>query len=633
MKSKLFLICLFVYLFFLGTNAWANIFASLVEVKYNGQFPATISYHLNEWASSVEIAIRQNNVVVKTLRFNKEENGCYQGPNSVVWDGTLDDGTTAANGIFTIEILAKDDVGHHTWELISLEQAPDDWFWSCAGVAANRRQTSPYFGMIYVCERSGGTSSNLEAIYTERGLYLFTSFAFYYGFRQSSSYASGNSVISWIPFGGNSPVGVYVGPDDRVYLSVLGTTGKEGGVVCGDGLYSAASVHEILPVHDLSNHGAVSRAAVIGTGMARTLYACEQIGESTDFDPQTISQSTKSVLRKYRLGESTAPFTGQPEPVLDNVLVRPFDVDFDSKGYLYVMQNETSERALANHTWGLSKWDLAVEPPKEVWHVPVVTLPPSDFKPVGLLPRPVGFSQITSPSAPAANFVGMDIDESHQRVYVARRGANSREAGGPIYQVLQFSTETGAFTDGFDTSVNVYIENGDTVVQDLKTATDRGYNQRDVAVDAAGNVISVNSNTEVLRVYSPPDGPNSFLTFSPWAIKVGGGDPVIPTPLTINPSGVASKNPSAVSDYYLLQNYPNPFNAKTIISYQLAVESYVELAVLSLKGEKIETLVSGRRPMGKNRIEWQADKVASGVYFYCLTVNGYQQIKKLIVLK
>lgn len=579
------------------------------------------------------ITIKQKDLVVKTLRFNQEENGCYQGPNSVVWDGTLDDGSTATNGIFTIEILAIDDVGHHTWELISLEKAPDDWFWSCAGVAANRRQTSPYFGMIYVCERSGGTSSNLEAIYTERGLYLFTSFAFYYGFRQSSSYASGNSVISWIPFGSNSPVGVYIGPDDRVYLSVLGTTGKEGGVVCGDGLYSAASVHEILPVHNLSNHGAVSRSAVIGTGNARTLYACEQIGESTDFDPQTLSQSTKSVLRRYRLGESTAPFTGQPEPVLDNVLVRPFDVDFDSKGYLYVVQNETSERALANQTWGLSKWDLAIDPPQEVWHVPVVTLPPSDFKSVGLLPRPSGFSQITSPSAPAANFVGMDIDESHQRVYVARRGANSREAGGPIYQILSFSTETGAFKDGFDTSVNVYIENGDTLVQDLKTATDRGYNQRDVAVDAAGNVISVNSNTEALRIYSPPDGPNSFLTFSPWAIQVGGGDPVISTPLNINPSGVAREYASVVSDYCLLQNYPNPFNANTIISYQLSVESYVELAVLNLKGEKLITLVSERRPAGKNSMEWQADTVASGVYFYCLTVDGFKQIKKLIVLK
>jgi len=634
MKSKISLICLFEFLLMLSTSALANIFASLVEVKFDGHFPAAISYNLNEWATFVEIAIKQNDVVVKTIRIAKDENGSFQGPNTINWDGTLDNRTMAGNGIYTIEILAKDDIGHHTWELISLEKAPDNWFWSCAGVAANRRQTSPYFGMIYVCERSGGTSSNLEAIYTERGLYLFTSFAFYYGFRQSASYASGNSVISWIPFGGNSPVGVYVGPDDRIYLSVLGATGKEGGVVCGDGLYSAASVQEILPVHSLTNHGAVSRSAVVGVGTARTLYACEQIGESVDFDPQTLSPNTKSVLRRYRLGELNGPYAGQPEPVLENVLARPFDVDFDSKGYLYVVQNETSEKALANHTYGLSKWDLSVDPPQEVWHVPVTTLPPSDFKPVGLLPRAVGFSQLTSPGAPAANFVGIDIDEPRKRVYVARRGANSREAGGPIYQILQFSTDTGAFSDGFDTSVNVYIENGDTLVQDLGTATDRGYNQRDVAVDAAGNVISVNSNTEALRIYSPPDGPNSFLTFSPWAIQVGGGDPVIPTPMAINSSVAAGKNLSLISDYRLMQNYPNPFNSKTIISYQLAVESHVELAVFNTRGEKMITLVSERRPAGKSRIEWNADQAASGVYFCLLTAAGHEQkMIKLILLK
>lgn len=625
---------MFVFCFFPGTDVWANIFASLVEVKYDGHFPAAISYILNEWASSVVIEIKQNETVVKTIRIPKDENGSFKGPNTIEWDGTLDNGAVATNGIYTIEILAKDDIGHHTWELISLEQAPDDWFWSCAGVATNRRQTSPYFGMVYVCERSGGTSNNLDAIYTERGVYLFTSFAFYYGFRQSSSYASGNSVISWIPFGGNSPVGVCVGPDDRIYLSVLGTTGHEGGVICGDALYSAASVHEVLPVHNLSNHGAVSRSAVVGTGSARTLYACEQIGESTDFDPQTLSQSTKSVLRRYPLGESTGPFTGQPEPKLDNVLVRPFDVDFDSKGFMYVVQNETSERARANQTWGLSKWNISVQPPQEVWHVPVDSLPPKNFKPVKLLPRLIGFSEkINSPRAAAANFVGMDIDEAHQRVYVARRGANSREAGGPIFQILQFSLETGIFSDGFDTSVNVYIENGDTLVQDLGTAKDRGYNQRDVAVDAAGNVISVNSNTEALRVYSPPDGPNSFLTSSPWAIQVGSGDPVIPTPITGGTVVAKTAEPSVRDGYELQQNFPNPFNSKTVITYHLPVESQVELTIFSIKGEKIATLVSERQQAGKKRVEWTAEKQASGVYFYRLVMNGYQATKKLILVR
>jgi len=56
-----------------------------------------------------------------------------------------------------------------------------------------------------------------------------------------------------------------------------------------------------------------------------------------------------------------------------------------------------------------------------------------------------------------------------------------------------------------------------------------GHNIRDIMVDAAGNVVSVNSASEALRVHSPPDGPNNFNTLSPWAIDVDNGT-VIPRP-------------------------------------------------------------------------------------------------------
>jgi hypothetical protein len=632
--KKLIAIYLFVFLALIGTTVLANIFASHVEVEFDGNFPATISYTLNEWATSVVITIKQNDVVVKTISIVQDENGSFKGPNSILWSGDFDNGESASNGIYIIEILAKDDIGHGTWELISFDQGPDNWFWSSVGVAANRRQTSPNFGMVYVCERSGGTATNLDAIYTERGLYLFNSFAFYWGYQQSTSYAEGNSVVSWIPFGGNVPLGVYVGPDDRIYLSVLGTSGIKGGVVSGDGLYSATSVEEILTLENLSNHGPVSRSAVVGTGAARTLYTCEQLGESTDFDPQTLSADTKSVLRRYRIGDSTGPYSGLPEQLLGDILERPFDLDFDSKGYLYVVQNETNEKAIANDTWGLSKWDMTVDPPQEVWHVPTDSLPPSDFEPVALLPRLIGFTdEIDSPSAPAANFVGLDIDEPRNRLYVARRGANSLVAGGPIYQILQFSIDTGEFTDGFDTSVNVYIVDGDTIVDDLGTASDRGYNQRDVAVDAAGNVISVNSNTEALRVYSPPDGPNSFLTFSPWAIQIGSGDPVIPTPIIPATYVEEKRNPTVNLDYNLSQNYPNPFNSSTTISFTLPAQEKVKITLYDLLGREIDIITDRDYAAGNHKLKYSAFELLSGVYIYKFQTDSFTQIRKMLYIK
>lgn len=635
---RIILFCVVTFLVVGGSNVFANIFASLVEVDFDGNFPASISYTLNEWATSVVITIKQNDVAVKTINIGLDENGSFKGPNSVLWDGSLDDGGAAGNGIYTIEIFAVDDIGHYTWELLSMDIGPDNWFWSSAGVAANRRQTSPYFGMIYVCERSGDTSSNPDAILTVRGLYLFNSFALYWGFQQATSYAEGNSVFNWIPFGDNAPLSVTIGPDDRVYLSALGTTGSEGGVVAGDGLFSATGTEEILALHDLSNHGAVSRAAVTGNGADRVMYTCEQIGESTDFDPQTLSPFTTSVLRRYRLGESSGLFTGEPEDLLTDVLTRPFDVDFDSQGFMYVIQNESSENAIVNDVWGLSKWDISVNPPLEIWHVPVDTLPPSDYVPVGLLPRQ-GLPPITSPSAPATNFDGIGIDEPRNRVYVARRGANQFEAGGPIYQVLQFAMDSGEFQDGLDTSVNVYIDaNGDTVVEDLGTSSSRGYNQRDVGVDAAGNVISVNSNTEALRVYSPPDGPNSFLTYSPWAIQVGGGEPVIPTPV-VPPTHVAENvEQSAPSGFRLFQNYPNPFNGSTLIKYRLSKNLNVNLKIYDLLGREVATLVDGKQDQGLHLVHWDGTNnlgqmVTSGIYLYEMRAGNFVEIKKLTYLR
>ena len=99
--------------------------------------------------------------------------------------------------------------------MISFETGPDSWYWSSSGVASNNRQTNPYFGTIYVTERTGGTSSNAGGIRTDRGLYQHDSFGRYLGSQQSIAYAAGNSVIAWEDFGGyeGSPFGATVGPD------------------------------------------------------------------------------------------------------------------------------------------------------------------------------------------------------------------------------------------------------------------------------------------------------------------------------------------------------------------------------------------------------------------------------------
>jgi len=86
--------------------------------------------------------------------------------------------------------------------------------------------------------------------------------------------------------------------------------------------------------------------------------------------------------------------------------------------------------------------------------------------------------------------------------------------------------------------------------------------------------------------------------------------------------------------FSLSQNYPNPFNPTTIINYELAKTSDVQLAIYDLLGQKLATLVSKRQPAGSHKVEWDASSFSSGVYFYRVeTNNGFVQSRKLILLK
>ena len=100
------------------------------------------------------------------------------------------------------------------------------------------------------------------------------------------------------------------------------------------------------------------------------------------------------------------------------------------------------------------------------------------------------------------------------------------------------------------------------------------------------------------------------------------------------PSTIEEGQVTLPERFALKQNYPNPFNATTVISWQSAGGSNVELSIFNLQGQKIETLVSGWQPAGFYHVEWNAGGYASGVYFYCLkTTDGLIATRKLILLK
>jgi flagellar hook assembly protein FlgD len=71
----------------------------------------------------------------------------------------------------------------------------------------------------------------------------------------------------------------------------------------------------------------------------------------------------------------------------------------------------------------------------------------------------------------------------------------------------------------------------------------------------------------------------------------------------------------------------------TVISYQLATDSDVELNIYNNLGQKIVTLISERQSAGDHMVEWNASQLASGVYYYKLSAGNFTNIKKMILLR
>ncbi|MFC2094548.1 choice-of-anchor D domain-containing protein [Bacteroidota bacterium] len=87
-------------------------------------------------------------------------------------------------------------------------------------------------------------------------------------------------------------------------------------------------------------------------------------------------------------------------------------------------------------------------------------------------------------------------------------------------------------------------------------------------------------------------------------------------------------------EYVLHQNYPNPFNPRTIVRFSLPKKSSVTLNVYSILGELVETLINNQDyEIGNYEIEFDAGRLASGVYLYRINAGEFVETKKMVVVK
>jgi hypothetical protein len=98
-------------------------------------------------------------------------------------------------------------------------------------------------------------------------------------------------------------------------------------------------------------------------------------------------------------------------------------------------------------------------------------------------------------------------------------------------------------------------------------------------------------------------------------------------------TSVKNSNAQKIKEYSLGQNYPNPFNPSTKFSCEIPKYSFIKLQVFDIQGREISTLFEGYLTSGKHIFEFNARNLTSGIYFYCLSVNGNKYVKKMSLLR
>jgi len=83
----------------------------------------------------------------------------------------------------------------------------------------------------------------------------------------------------------------------------------------------------------------------------------------------------------------------------------------------------------------------------------------------------------------------------------------------------------------------------------------------------------------------------------------------------------------------LLNNYPNPCNSSTMIILVLPQNSLASLTIYDLQGRIVESLWNGYLDSGEHSFSWNAENLASGIYFLGLSTERETISRKIVVLK
>jgi hypothetical protein len=130
------------------------------------------------------------------------------------------------------------------------------------------------------------------------------------------------------------------------------------------------------------------------------------------------------------------------------------------------------------------------------------------------------------------------------------------------------------------------------------------------------------------------DGVDTLAISSGYDIDTNTFTPIYRTATFTNSSEVNNEVVAGLPEKFDLKpNYPNPFNPSTRISFDLPESAEVRLTVFDVLGRQVATLVNQPMKAGSHTVNFDAQRLASGVYIYRLEAGSFSMTRNMMLIK
>ncbi|MDP8228478.1 MAG: T9SS type A sorting domain-containing protein [Candidatus Electryoneaceae bacterium] len=210
-----------------------------------------------------------------------------------------------------------------------------------------------------------------------------------------------------------------------------------------------------------------------------------------------------------------------------------------------------------------------------------------------------------------------------------------------VKQLAQYDTETGTglsfsplWEPGIYSLATVAGSRGGDFAPDTVRIYNAGPDCRFISYDLGPHLIDANENFGLELQFDASGIRSGDYQIGLFIEHNAASDPiVIPVTLRVNPAWVTDGNITPPLEFDLSEAFPNPFNGITRIDFMLKHSGTTRLVVYDLTGREVAVLADGEFNAGSHSVVFEADRMASGLYFYRLESQGQSIVKRMVLLR